>query len=220
MGRERADLILERASSSFYTRWFYIRPLSCYRASPYGCVVLVLVLIVVVVVRVFAASTGRPNTRGRANTSQVLEGNGARDPRGGNLGGDFREGTRGGIPEFVKSPSRRKSKAKVGPLVRSVSYTARTEKNNMSWPDAGEQRGELAIFDAGRDKGTRGGHAGSAQILLLLLLLLSFFFRCCCCFFCSVCRDAQAHTWTRRGGRKEGESPWRAGRLRPAERAE
>lgn len=31
-GQERADLILERASSSFYTRWFYIRPLSCYRA--------------------------------------------------------------------------------------------------------------------------------------------------------------------------------------------
>ena len=61
-GWERADLILERASSSFYTRWFYIRPLSCYRASPYGCVG-----------RAFTVSSERPNTRGRANTSEILD---------------------------------------------------------------------------------------------------------------------------------------------------
>lgn len=60
-GWERADLILERASSSFYTRWFYIRPLSCYRASPYGCVG-----------RAFTVSPERSNTRGRANTSENL----------------------------------------------------------------------------------------------------------------------------------------------------
>ena len=35
----------------------------------------------------------------------------------------------------------------------------------MSSLDAGEQRGELAIFDARRDKGTRGSHGGSAKIV-------------------------------------------------------